>query len=497
MTCVLAVVVTFVLKQAFCIVFALIIHSKPPFDQSVSIGIDIQTATAFITLAGSVFSKVGATISGPDIIAAIQFSSMADIIAKRNLDNPEAALSTLLAVQLLSTGLVGLTWLLLVRFRWTRMVSYMPVSVVMGFLGCIGYEVGKEAIRQATGEAWHHPGSWEFWMLLLPVLPIGSGLYFMKRFHVLNPLVVLPLFLFVPVILFYVISEGALGYTLSELRELGWMYHKVNASTFFLEYRSLHPSQVDGGSIAECIPEILILLLIVTIDCLLKLKSTGKELDVEIDMEYEMKLAGAQTLGAMVMMGPPGYSQVKYNVRNYSIIGNIEERRVGIATAILCGILWFSDLPLMDIIPRFFLSSLLLYAALPFFEKNLFASYFHLTKKEFASVWVIVLTNAIAGIWSNQSLLFAILAGIAISFLIFALQSSNIDIIRAEMTGKDYQSLVLRSFVEMHLLDRIGHRFVIIELQHFIFFGSATQLLDLAKALIRDQDPNNLATHVR
>lgn len=65
------------------------------------------------------------------------------------------------------------------------------------------------------------------------------------------------------------------------------------------------------------------------------------------------------------------------------------------------------------------------------------------------------------------------------------------------MTGQDYQSLVLRSYDEMHLLDRIGHRFVIIELQHFIFFGSATQLLDLANALIRDQDPNNLANHVR
>lgn len=65
------------------------------------------------------------------------------------------------------------------------------------------------------------------------------------------------------------------------------------------------------------------------------------------------------------------------------------------------------------------------------------------------------------------------------------------------MTGRDYQSLVVRSYEEMCLLDRIGHRFVLFELQHFIFFGSAAQVLDLAKDLVARQDPRNLANHVR
>jgi len=56
---------------------------------------------------------------------------------------------------------------------------------------------------------------------------------------------------------------------------------------------------------------------------------------------------------------------------------------------------------------------------------------------------------------------------------------------------------VLRSYEEMKLLDRTGHRFVILELQHFIFFGSATQVLDLVKGIVESQHPTNMATHVR
>ena len=53
-----------------------------------------------------------------------------------------------------------------------------------------------------------------------------------------------------------------------------------------------------------------------------------------------------------------------------------------------------------------------------------------------------MLTNAIAGIWTTRSLVFALIAGIIVAFVIFALQSGRINIIRAKMTGHDYQSLV-------------------------------------------------------
>jgi len=53
-----------------------------------------------------------------------------------------------------------------------------------------------------------------------------------------------------------------------------------------------------------------------------------------------------------------------------------------------------------------------------------------------------VLTNAIASIWTKRSLLFALVAGMIVAFVVFALQSGRIPIIRAKMTGHAYQSVV-------------------------------------------------------
>lgn len=63
-------------------------------------------------------------------------------------------------------------------------------------------------------------GTWhQGWKLLLPALPIGIPLYFLKRHHV-KPLVVLPVFLFVPIILFYA-GVAAVGTTVEAARDDG------------------------------------------------------------------------------------------------------------------------------------------------------------------------------------------------------------------------------------------------------------------------------------
>jgi len=262
---------------------------------------------------GAVSSRVGASISGPDIISAIVFASMAHIIAGQAGAEPDKAMSTLLAAQLISTALVGLAWLVLVRFRWTRVVAYMPVSVVLGFLGCIGYQVGVEAIRQAVGEdVWPHPGSWNFWRLLLPALFFGIGMFFVQRFHVFSTAVTLPLFLLGPTVLFYAIGIGGVGKSLSQLRARGWLYPVVNRTAFYVSYRYLDPSQVDGKALGMCVPEMIFLILIVSMDMLLKLKCTATDLRCEVDVEHSVRLNALETLSSLLVLGPPGYSQVHF-----------------------------------------------------------------------------------------------------------------------------------------------------------------------------------------
>jgi len=261
-------------------------------------------------LIGAVFSKVGASIAGPDVISAIVFASMANIIAGQAGEEPDKAMSTLLAAQLISTALVGLAWLVLVRFRWTRVVAYVPVSVILGFLGCIGYQVAEEAIHHAVGDAWYDAGSWSFWRLLLPALGFGFGMFFFQRFHVFRTTIVLPLFLLGPIALFNVIARGGIGLSVLQLRARGWLYPVMNRTVFYAPYQYLDPSQVDGQALSMCVPEMIFLILILSMDMLLKLKCTAADLRCDVDMEHSVRLNALETLASLLVLGSPSYSQV-------------------------------------------------------------------------------------------------------------------------------------------------------------------------------------------
>jgi hypothetical protein len=66
-------------------------------------------------------------------------------------------------------------------------------------------------------------GAWYTgWRLLIPAMLMGVPLYFFKRAHI-KPMVVLPLFLFVPISVFFVCVFG-MGMTIDEARQKTWLF---------------------------------------------------------------------------------------------------------------------------------------------------------------------------------------------------------------------------------------------------------------------------------
>ena len=97
----------------------------------------------------------------------------------------EKLLPTVMVVIVICTALVGACFYGIGRAKMTRLVQYLPVCVLNGFLGCIGYKTMDEAVLIATGyETYHQPGTLQFWKLFLPAVPIGTCMYFMKKWHI-------------------------------------------------------------------------------------------------------------------------------------------------------------------------------------------------------------------------------------------------------------------------------------------------------------------------
>lgn len=106
---------------------------------------------------------------------------------------------------------------------------------------------------------------------------------------------------------------------------------------------------------------------------------------------------------------------------------------------------------------------------------NLFESYQKVTKKEFVAIWIILILAIFT------SLVIATAVGVGLAALIFVIQAGRQTVVRAVLSGTDFQSTVVRSLRDETRLAHLARLVLIVKLQRYIFFGSANQVLDLMK----------------
>ena len=87
----------------------------------------------------------------------------------------------------------------------------------------------------------------------------------------------------------------------------------------------------------------------------------------------------------------------------------------------MLGLLYFSGLPLINYLPRFMLSGLLVFSAAGFLIENLIDTRHKFNRLNFASCWVIFIVNIIAGeLAPSYGLLIAISTGLILGLVGFA-----------------------------------------------------------------------------
>lgn len=407
-------------KYVFAITCALMVHeSADVFESSKSVGVNVQLLCIIVSqFCLAPFTKIGVTVAGPDVVAAIFASGMAEIIAENTQDNPSAALPTLLLMMALTTFCCAVSWLLIGYLKAARIVDYLPVCVVCGFLGCLAYKVFYYAVKLSVGKKWYHPEDWEFWKLLLPIIPLGFGLYYLKKFHHqlhVNPIVLLSIFLFLPpAILFSFTAAGGddeiLGnVTIAALRYDGWLFSELSTADFWSGWSSLNFTNVDVQAVGLCIPSIFTTVIVVSMAFLITLQAAKQTMNMpEVDAAHEMKVFGWTNIIGSLFVAAPGYTQIKFTLLNFHILNNRTDKKPGLFAGTFALVMLLGGFRLINYLPRLTVGMLLIYAGLPLLEDNLIFSYNRVTKKEFVAIWVIVLVNAVAGthdsssaIWSN------------------------------------------------------------------------------------------------
>ena len=445
---------------------------------------------------------------------------------------------TALAAIWVATLMVGVVYALLGKLRLAgAVVGYIPANVVAGFMSCIGWKVVKAAIEVASGRKFKFEskylgyifGGWEqSWMLLIPALGIGVTLYVLKRKHWGSPTVYFPLLILIPAAVFYAAVYGS-GLTLSDARALGWLNTEQEQINFWDQWVKLYepavasmqpdaanynateacaaaaaaavdrrmladavaalpdanatgvgdactaPPIVVWSALGACVPTFLLMALILSLDNLLKLASTESALGLDLVFNYEMMIGGGATLLVGLLAGAPAYGQTKFNVLNYGITHSTERRFPSVINAAFCGLLFFLGFPVLNVIPRFILAALLVFAGAGFLIENLIDAYARYSKMSFLGIWLIFMINMFGELWQ------ALLAGVVWAAVAFAIHFAAKSDLRPIICGEEHSSSAVRSAAQEMKLGVLGTWYAILRVDGFIFFGTATRVVKLFK----------------
>jgi SulP family sulfate permease len=454
------------------VAFAAMIFSGPLAKVVPLAFVTFLTGTAVSGLVIGLLSRFYCNLSGAQDQPAAILATFASGLTSMSVLDVGAATSTMFAVIVLSTACFGLALLLLGVLRFGKYTQLVPYPVIGGFLAGVGVLVLIATIRFLSGitptlDSLPQLFSWPLILRWLPSLIAASLLYWgMNRIrHVLF----LPIALIGIVILFYIVA-GVLSVPLVSLRESGFVFASPREGGVFDAIKLLSVTEIDWSVVLNGLGKIGGLVLVCTIGA--SLATTALEIGAETELEpnHELRAHGLANLAAALVGGLPAFTLAAPSLA-YLRLG-ASSRLMPILRPVFSLALGVAGLGLLGFVPKVMVGTLLIVFAFGLMDEWLIRARHRLGRSDY------ILVLMITGIIALVGFLPGVAAGILIAVLDFQVKYGRLNVIKAELSGRDFRSDVERSPRADGILREVGERVVTFEIQGFIFFGTAIGLLE-------------------
>ncbi len=244
------------------------------------------------------------------------------------------------------------------------------------------------------------------WLPLTIALIYGVLLYGIKRTHVVAAEKLILGFILVPIIIFFVICAIS-GVDMDTFRAQDWFltqardgkgcyeHCKFTTTNFWQTLQVAYGSRalVEWRALPTCIPIFIMGATMTSLDSMLKLTSSEKALGIDLDYNHEMQVGGKATLFSSLLCGSPAYGQTKFNVINLSIARTADSALPTMYLGGICLVVFLSGVagPIINIMPRFLLGGLCVFAGVGFLYENLYEGRKNMNRASFAIVWIMPL----------------------------------------------------------------------------------------------------------
>ncbi|KAK9810835.1 hypothetical protein WJX73_000129 [Symbiochloris irregularis] len=428
-------------------------------------------------------------------VGLIFLSAMATSIAEEGKAKGDAKaeiLGTTLITLALATTLVGICIILVGVYKLASLVQYVPLPVVAGYLGYVGYFCLAAGISLACNVevdsflSWRNLFSLDAAMRLGPA--VASTLLLWTTIKFARHPAALPCVLLAIPLTFWAVIILGLGWDIQTASQHGWVLEGQPKEPFWQLYRlfnlqHLREQGLDWGGLLRQLPKMLALFLVVAFGSSLDVAAIQADTPGQLDYNHELKTVGLSNL-VCGLTGAGFTGSYIFSQTIFSMRANVTSRVHGLIIAGTEFALFVIPFSVVQYMPNFFFGSLLMVFGIEITADWLVFSYFKVTKVEFGLLWATYLAIMYAGLEAGIG------AGIMMATLYFAFAYARVNV--QTFTVVPSRSSAIRTLSERLVLELFNRRMAAVTLTGYIFFGSSISISDevmtVAKNLVSNED---------
>ena len=468
------------LEVIIAISFSALIYSGE-LSSFIGVGIAFALIGAIITgVIVALVTSLPGTISGiQDAPAAIMAAMAAAIVVSMpgNATGLDAFVTVVVAIAL-TTLLCGVFLLSLGYFNLGGLVRFLPYPVVAGFLAGTGWLLVTGSIGMMIDIPSDLSGLSILFQseVLVRWLPgLVFAIMLMVILHRYNHFLLLPGLILGAIAIFY-LAIWLAGFSIADAGAQGWLLGPFPEGDFLQALPLSTLTQVDWNIVLSQVGSMVIILIISAIALLLNTTALELVAEEDMDINLELRSAGISNLFAGLFAGLVGFHQLSFSAMNYKM--GAQTRLIGLIAAIVCVAALIAGTAFISFFPVFVIGGLLLFFGLTFLYEWVYETWFKLPKADYLVVILILVVIALVGFLEGVAV------GILAAVIFFAINYSRVEVIKHSLTAATFQSRIARPKLHKRLLQRYGEQVLILELQGYIFFGTANQLLEQIRAHI-------------
>ena len=379
---------------------------------------------------------------------------------------------TVVAATLVVTVLCGAVFLVLGTFRLGNLVRFVPYPVVGGFLAGTGWLLFKGGIFVASGVELHFrtikllvsPVTLKHWV---PALAFGVMLYVAVRL-VKKPLVI-PIVLGIGLVLF-AIGMLVTGSSIEAAKHGRWLLGPFESARLWQPWTLRAFSGADWSAVLGQWAGIATAVFVATIAILFNISGTEVVLHRDLDTNRELRDAGLLNVVSGALGGIPGYHALSLTALAERMSVNARVAGLIAAAVPLAGVIFGASV--LELIPRMIVGGVLVFLGLAFLVEWVWDKRKMLPPVEYGVVLVIL------AVIIGRGYLPGVEVGLVLAVVLFAVNYGRIELVREVPFGETYHSNVDRPPAERAVLQTMGDLVQILRLNGFVFFGSASGLLE-------------------